>query len=1039
MRIKFIILLITILAPQHFFAQQRDVKGRVTDSNNLPIPGVSVIEKGTTNGIQTDINGDYTIKVGPRAILTFSFLGMKTKEVKADTTPLNIVLDAAVTEMDAVVVTALGIKRSKKAIGYSVQEIKGELLNHAGQTNALNALSGNIAGIQVTAPSSMGGSSKILIRGVGSVTQSNRPLIVVDGIPINNSNYNSTSTQSGHGGRDYGDTAADINPDDIESVSVLKGGPAAALYGSRAANGVIMYTTKSAKKGRSEISLKTGLTMESIYIMPRLQNLYGGGSSTTMQTATINGRLYNLADYTTDESWGPRYNPELQYLPWSAFDPEFPNDYLTTKPWVSPRKDVKSFFRTGYTSTTNMAVSHATKNGTLRISLSNQITTGVVPNSRMKKNTFMINGGTLLHEKLRLDGALTYTNTNAFNRPTQGYDGNSVAQKFFQWGQRQLDFDNLKNYKLPNGKQRPWNRTSWHDATPMYSDNPYWTIYENTSEDQRNRFTGNVKLKYNFNKNLYAIGNIYGDQYDFTVRAQTAVFSQALSAYAQDIRLNSEMNYEARLHFDKRWNKLSLNSFIGTNRRHNHSQALSGSTSGGLVIPNLYNLSNSKTLATSSNADSQLRINSVYLMASLGYANTLYLEMTNRKDWFSTVSRSASYPSVTGSFIFSELLKDISWLSYGKVRSGWAQVSNGASPYSVTNYYIIGAPFQTVPSYSNSTRANNPDLIPETKTSKEIGLEVRLFQNRIGLDVAFYEDVTRDLIMPLQVTAATGYYSQYINAGKMRNRGLELSLSLTPVQTSNFRWDIKANFAKNDNKLLTLYKNTKSLLLTSATSRVRLLAIVGEKYGQIFGTDYAYHENGKRIINSNGTYKTGPQKALGSIIPDYNIGIRNAFNYKQWNLGCLIDIQKGGHYFSMTHMYGHYSGMLEETAANGIRENGILLDGVLKDGSPNTKVISAYQWARAHTHSVDAQNVFDASYVKLREITLGYSLPKEAIGKKLHQVTLSAFARNLFSWGLQWNGMDPENTSYGSGNIQGLEGGSLPSTRTYGINLAIKI
>lgn len=1039
MRIKFMFLLTTILVTQYFFAQERNVKGKITDTNNLPIPGVNVIEKGTTNSIQTDINGEYTIKVSPTAILTISFLGMKTKDVKADSNPLNIILKPEVTEMDTIVVTALGIKREKKAVGYSVQEIKGDVINHAGQTNALSALSGNIAGIQVTAPSTMGGSSKILIRGVGSITRNNNPLIVIDGIPMDNTNYNSYSTESGSGGRDYGDAAADINPDDIESVSVLKGGPAAALYGSRAANGVIMYTTKSGKKGKSEISLQTGLTLENIYIMPKLQNLYGGGSSTTMETATINGQLYNLADYRTDESWGPKYNANLRYLPWSAFDPEFPNDYLVTKPWVSPRKDVKSFFNTGYTATTSMAVSHGTKNGSIRMSLSNQNTTGVVPNSKLSKNTFSINGNTLLHEKLRLDGSLTYTNTNAFNRPTQGYAGNSVAQKFFQWGQRQLDFDNLKNYKLSNGKQRSWNRTSWHDATPMYSDNPYWTTYENTSKDQRTRFTGNLKLKYNFTKNLYAIGSINGDQYNFTIEDRIAVYSQAMSRYSQTIRQISEMNYEARVHFDKRWDQFSLNSFVGINRRHNEYQALSGSTSGGLVIPNLYNLTNSKNLATSQNYYSQLRVNSIYAMASLGYANMLYLEATNRKDWFSTVARPANYPSVTGSFIFSELLKDVSWLSYGKLRSGWAQVSNGASPYSIVNYYTINSPFQTVPSYSNPVAANNSDLSPETKVSKEIGLEVRLLKNRLGFDLSLYEDVTRDLITPLQITTATGFYSKYINAGKMRNRGIELSLSLTPVKSSNFSWDIKGNFSKNDNKLLSLYKDTKSRQLASAPFRVSLLAIVGEKYGQLYGIDYAYNEDGEKIVNANGFYKVGSRKTLGSIIPDYNIGIRNNFNYKQWNLGCLIDIQKGGSYFSTTHMYGHSSGIMEETAANGIRENGIVLDGVLEDGSPNTKVVSAYRWAKAYANSVDAQNVFDASYVKLREMTLSYSLPKKAVGKKISQVTFSAFARNLFAWGLHWNGMDPENTSYGSGNIQGLEGGSLPSTRTYGMNVTIKI
>lgn len=1039
MKISFFFTLILLLAFPYVFSQNIKVSGKVTDSNNFPIPGGNIIEKGTTNSTQTDIDGNYTIKVRPSATLTFSCMGMKTQEIKVTNTTLNIVMFPEPTQMAGIVVTALGIKREKKAVGYSVQEIKGQTISQAGQTNAISALSGNIAGIQVTAPSSMGGSTRVLIRGVGSLTQNNRPLIVIDGIPMDDSNYNSASTHRGSGGIDYGDASADINPDDIESVSVLKGGPAAALYGSRAANGVIIYTTKSGKKGKSEITLKTGLAIENIYIMPKLQNEYGGGSSNEMQTATINGRLYNLTDYSMDESWGPKYNPDLMYLPWSAFDPEFPNDYLVPKPWIAPKKDIISFFNTGYTTTNNIALSHAAKNNNIRVAISNQNTTGIVPNTRLTRNTFSIKGGALLHTKLRFDGMLSYISTSGFNRPSQGYDNNSVSQKFFQWGQRQLDFDNLKNYKLPNGKQRTWNRTSWSDPTPLYSDNPYWMIYENTSNDKRNRYTGNVKLKYNFTKNLYGVANIYGDQYDFTIRERTAVYSHDMSSYSQAIRLFSEMNYEARLHFDKRWNKFSSNTFIGINRRDNQYQAISGSTSGGLIIPNLYHLSNSKNLAVSTNYDSRSRVNSFYASLSIGYANMLYLEATNRKDWFSTISRPANYPSVTGSFIFSELLSDVSWLSFGKIRYGWAKVSNGANPYSTTDYFSINKPFHSIPTYFNNTRASNPDLIPETKTSKEIGLEAQFFQNRIGLDIALYEETTRNLITPLQVTTTTGYYSKYINAGKLQNRGIEVTLSSTPIASENFTWNITGNFSKNDNKLLSLYQNTKSMHLSSAPFRVDLLAVVGERYGQLYGHDFAYDENGYKIINPNGTYKTGARKALGCIIPDYNIGIRNAFTYKKLTLRFLLDIQKGGSYFSTTYMHGQSNGILEETAANGIRENGIILEGVLENGMPNTKVLSAYSWGKAHKNSIDAQNVFDASYFKLREITFSYKLPTQAFRDKINQVTLSVFARNFLVWGLRWNGMDPENTSYGSGNIQGLEGGSLPSTRTYGLNIEIKI
>jgi TonB-dependent SusC/RagA subfamily outer membrane receptor len=362
---------------------------------------------------------------------------MKTQEIAATSTTVNVKLADASVELESVVITAaLGIKREKKSISYAAQDLKGSIINEGGTNNAVSALSGNVAGLQVISPSTMGGSTRVVLRGVGSVTGENRPLIVIDGIPLDNGNYNTTATQRGAGGRDYGDASADINPDDIESVTVLKGGPAAALYGSRAGNGAILYTTKSAKKsgGKAEIAFNTGITFENVYIMPNLQHEYGGGSSSTFQQQVINGQTYNIADYATDESWGPKYDPNLKYLPWNAFDPEFANDYLKEVPWVAPKNDVDSFFNTGVTYTNNFSVSKSFENMNARLSYTNTRISGIVPNSEIKKDNLSLNLNTSLSEKLKADAVFNYVHTAGFNRPEQGYGDNSVAQKFYQWG-----------------------------------------------------------------------------------------------------------------------------------------------------------------------------------------------------------------------------------------------------------------------------------------------------------------------------------------------------------------------------------------------------------------------------------------------------------------------------------------------------------------------------------------------------------------------------------------------------------------------------
>lgn len=1037
-KFKWIILLFLTLCTQIGFAQSKTLTGTVTEGG-LPLPGVSIMLLGTSEGTMSDYDGNYSINVKPGDVLEFSFMGFTDVlyTVGADNVH-NVAMSSTDQLLEEVVVTALGIKREKRKLGYASQEVKGDELSDAGQTNALSALSGNVAGLQVTAPSSMGGSSRVVLRGVKSVTGNNRPLIVVDGVPLDNSNFNSEGTQRGGGGRDYGDTAGDINPDDIESVTVLKGGTASALYGNRGGNGVILYTTKSAKNGRTDIEVNTGITLENVYIMPTLQNEYGGGSSTIWQTQNIGGKVYNIPLYAADESWGPKYDGTM-YLPWNAFDADFADDYMKEIAWQKPQHGVKDFYNTGVTSNISAAVGKSFKDSSIRMSFGNNTTEGVTPNSKLQRNTLSLNASTQLTEKFRADANVSYVHTKGFNRPDTGYGDDSFGKQFFQWSQRQLDYNRLKSYINPiTGAQRTWNRTAWDDPTPKYIDNPYWTAHQNTSQDVRTRTYGNVKLTYNFADNLYAVGTVYGDSYSLTIEDRVAIGSQAMSGYTVQKRNVSEYNYEGRLHFDDHFGDFGVNAFVGINRSEKRRDYLYGQTVGGLNLPDFYNLSNSVETAKASNQWTHSRTNSIFGSVGVNYQEFLFLEGTVRTDWFSTVKKSVTYPSVTGTFLFSQLLEDLDWLSFGKLRLGWAQVGNDTDAYRTSDYYAVDTPFLGDGRYSISSTKNNPDLKPELMTTKEIGLEAAFLNNRIAFEASYYQIKTTDLITRVNYDSGTGYEYEWKNAGDMTNKGFETTVVLKPILTDDFSWDITWNFAKNKNELDRLSEGVSAVTIANAPFNVRLEARVGEPYGQIYGTDYVYDDHGNKVIGANGLYKASEVKGLGSYLPDYNMGIRNSFKYKNFRLTALIDIQKGGKYFSTSHMFGTYSGLLTNTTDNNIRETGIILDGVTETGEKNTKEVSAQAWAKAHNSTVDAQNVFDADYIKLRDVSFGYDIPKKALGSFFSEITVSVYARNLFTWGLDWKGMDPEMASYGSGNIQAIEAGSNPSTRSYGMNVKFK-
>ncbi len=1052
--IKLLFTAILLAGSVFVMAQQKMITGQVTDSDGFPVADAYVYVEGTDNGVYTDSNGNYSLSVNQGDEVAIEFIGFETKTVavgSSDQYNVSISRGGAI-ELGATVATALGIERDKKALGYAAQEVDGDMLNASKSNNALASLSGNVAGVQISTPSgNMGGSARMLLRGAASIKAENKPLIVVDGIPISNSNFNSTNAQRGAGGRDYGDMGFDIDPNNVENVTVLKGGAASALYGSRGANGVVLITTKKGTK-QDAIEFNTGVSFESVSLFPKLQKQYGAGSMDSFQTQEINGQTYNIVEYQLDESWGPKYNPNISVLHWDAFDPDDAANYLRPRPWVAPENDAETFFDTGVSYNNSVAFSKSFDGTSARIAYSNLYVDGFFPNSKLNKSSFNTDISTKFSDKLSAKGNITYVNTNAFNRPEVGYGDNSVMQKMLQWGQRQLDYSRLKNYKYADGSQKTWNRTAWNNATPLYSDNPYWTAYENTAEDERNRYLGSFQLQYDITDNLYAVGNVYGDGYTMTGSERVAVGSQAVSGFSTINRVAREFNYEARLHYDKDYGDFSVNSFFGGNIRDELYKSLSSATSGGLVVPGIYNLSNSKDNPTTQNFLSEKRVNSLYGMLSLGYKDYVFVEATARNDWSSTLpadNNSYFYPSVSTSVVLSEFINQ-PWMRFWKVRGAWARTGNDTSPYNLRDTFVGGGNFIGSPTFSLNTTKKNENLVPEETDSWEVGMEMSLFKGRVFFDVTYYDQYSRALLTDVQLTPTTGSNATFVNSGEMSNKGIEALVKVTPIKSEDFSWDLTWNFAKNKNMVEKLYEGVPALNIVNGIFGAQLWAVEGLEYGQIRGTDFIYDDAGNPVVGADGMYASTGIKDLGSVLPDYNMGLRNTFNYKDFSFSFLIDMQKGGRYYSVSNMWGMYSGMLEATAANGIRENGIVLPGVTgtvaqnDDGTysvtntaANTTNISAADYGYNYYVGPKAQNIFDADYFKLRDVTLTYSLPQNLIGP-FKGVDVTAFGRNLLVWGLDNKDFDPEQTTTGSGNIQGLEGGSLPPTRTYGMNLKLQ-
>lgn len=1048
-----------------FAMAQRTVTGTVSDEKGEALVGASVVVKGTTNGALTDVDGNFSLSVQNGATtLVVSFTGYESAEVTlGSSNVVTVQLKAGSTMLTETVITALNIKRDQKAIGYSSQQVDGTAVSSVKETNVLNSLSGKLAGVAISGGSgNLGGSSRILIRGTNSVTGENQPLFVVDGVPLDNSNFGGSNQARGGGGVDYGNAIQDLNPEDIESINVLKSAAATVLYGSRGANGVIVITTKKGKAGAMEVTVNSQTTFEQVAVLPKYQNSYGGG----YDFLTENGE--KVVDFATDESWGPKFDPNLKVRQFYSYSPFIPEYYGKATPWVAQPNNIKDFFETGVGTNNSIAVAGGNNVSNYRLSYTNLSQTGVMPNSQLNRHNLSLSTGIQATSWLHASMSANYATHKAKGRSGTGYSGQNVMQAFNQWHQRQMDMSIMKQYyKLPDGSQLTWNRTSSANATAKYTDNPYWIAYESYPEDTRDRLFGNATLAATIMEGLTLTGRLGHDQYTDVRQERVAVGSQAIPYYGITTRKVVETNLDFILDYKKNLTeKISLNAFLGFNDRNQSHIRTGASTQGGLLVAGLYNIANSASNALADDYKETRRVQGVFGNVSFGYNSMWYVDLTARQDKSSTLPANANtyfYPSVSSSFIFTELaaLQSLKWLSYGKVRANWAQVGNDAPVYVLEDTYTPAQPFGSLGTVGFTNTKKAPNLKPEITTSKELGLEIRLFKDRVRLDIALYDKLSENQILPLTISPATGYTSQYINAGKLQNTGAEIFLGLTPIRTKDFSWDMTINWAKNNNKVVELLQSGGDTItnyrIANAPFAVSLNATVGEAFGTIRGRDAYRDANGNPLVDGDGNYIVDPTvRTLGTIQPKWTGGINNNFKYKGISFGFLIDVKVGGSLFSTTDMFGKYSGLTEETAEGDIRENGKALPGVKAklDGSGNvvfengvpvgtgvtndTKIPATAYFQDNGGYFVHSLGVFDAGFVKLREIRFGYDLPTSWLKRiGLKQANLAFVGRNLAILQRSTPHIDPDN-AISSGNIQGIEGAQLPSTRTLGFNLNVK-
>lgn len=1065
MKRKLLVLLLFTASLGHVFAQ-KEISGKVTSSEDgSTLPGVNVIIVGTQQGSVTDLDGNYTVSVGDDASLQFSYIGYSDQTIQVGSQSIiNISLVPDLTQLDEIVVTAFGMEREKKSLGYAVAEVESKAITRANTPNLANALYGQAPGVQVSGTSGgVTGAVNVVIRGNSSITGFNQPLFVVDGIPIAHDN----GGYGRWGGGNLGGGINDINPEDIESMTVLKGGNAAALYGSQAANGVVLITTKKGKKNEGlGIEFTTSYTNDQIAFVPDFQNKYGAGYGWPYLAADNDG-YFNLTDGV----------PTVRNA-WASFGPEMTGQNILW--WDGEMRDFtpqpdnyKDMFKNGHTSSSTISVSNSNDIATFRLAYTYFDNAGIFDGSTQKRNVFALNTNVKISKRLSTDVSLSYNNIVTKNVPPP--TGGLNAYEF----PRSTKTDLLRElYEDDQGFRRENDQVGQH-ASHINPMNMLWGANKNNIENDKARIIGNITLNYNIldGLNLRLRGGM--DQTDVANDNQTASTrsDRPSGGYSVSNSKNTITYLESILSYNKDLGEdfsLSLTAGAISNRIDFKNSNVG--TNGGLIVPNWFSLANSVNTRNSNGGQESERFDAVFGQGQLAYRNMLFLDFTGRNDWSSTLppeSNSYFYPSVSLSWAFSEAFSLPEWFTFGKVRASWAQVGNDAQRYQANKVYNYGS-FNGATTNTFSANVPPVGLLPERQNTTEFGTDLRFLDNRVGLDLTYYVSRNFDLIMGLAVAPSTGANNVITNVGEMKNSGVEIALITTPIRTSDFQWDLTFNYAKNRNEVVQLAKGIEELNMGAWSSPMFKYARPGRPSGDWMTYTYLTNEDGRRVIGANGQNVRDDSELVnvGNATPDWTGGIVNNMRYKNFNLSFLIDASWGGDMFSFTNYYGINAGKFTESlkyrdeengglpyyqdastgqliqleshsssTPNGeiVRHDGLILDGVTENGEENTQLIAASnyyldQWT--WNYGFHEEGLYDNSYVKFRELSFGYTFPESIIGNTFIQnLTLNFIGRNLFFIYKNIPNIDPE-SSIGTDNARfGYDNSSYPSVRNLGFSL----
>lgn len=1050
-----------LLIPLYGYAEEEPVEvsqqstyqlqGLVTDEQGEPLIGANILVKNTDRGTISDINGKFSLEVERNSTLIVKYVGYKTEEISVNgRSNLQIRLVEESKSLEEVVVTALGIKRERKALGYALGEVKGDELVRAKETNVINSLAGKIPGLVISQTAGgPSGSTRVIIRGNTEMTGNNQPLYVVDGVPLDNTNYGSAGTW---GGYDLGDGISSINPDDIESISVLKGPAASALYGSRASHGVILITTKKANMQKSfSVELNSTTTFEKqLTKWNDVQYIYGQGSD---------GRISGSNDeYSSCRNWGPKVDEGLNL---TYFDG-------VTRPFVIIPNNIDGFFRHGYTTTNSIIVSTMKENTGIRATYTDMRNKDILPSTSMLRNTINLRASTTIAKKVDLDFTINYTHEGVNNRPALADHRANPAKNLMALA---TTFDQAwlrDSYRDSEGNYLHWN------GSDVYNVNPYWTLYENSNKSNKDKYRGTAQIRYNINSyfKVQVTGGADINYYDFSSYAapSTPAFENG-QLELSDFR-NRMYNVEALAIYNQTFKDWHFGATLGGNffKVDNKTQIITGTDMVMREVVALQSFNEKQITETTY----RKQINSLYGAINVSYGSFIYMDATLRGDHSSTLplnNNTYLYPSVSGSLIFSELFKiNPRILSFGKVRASWAQVGSDTSPYQLQLVYEMAT--KTYPGYAMGSISNgtipNRFLKPTKTNSSEFGIDLKFLDNRIGIDFTYYQQLSKNQIMSLKTSAASGYDSQLINAGEIENRGVELAVNLRPIQNRDWIWDLNFNFSKNHNKVKKLIDGVDQFELESARwLDVKVAAVVGENYGSILGPDFLRNDVGQIIIDAEtGLPKIDKTlKILGNASWKWTGGINTNLTYKNISLSTIIDIKVGGDLYSMSARSSYSTGKDKATLAGrdewyeseerrleaGLSEvqwaatGGYMADGVIEitnaDGTvsytPNNIFVNPEIYWRHVTTQTPVMFIYDNTYVKVREITVGYQLPKRWLKKVVSDLSVSFVARNPFIIYKNVPNIDPD-SNYNNGSGMGLEYGSLPSRKSYGFNINLK-